>query len=51
MLSIRYPRQQYYKSAAVAQLVEYILGKDGVMGSIPVSSIEMHLAAVSSSRF
>ena len=26
-------------SAAVAQMVEYILGKDGVMGSNPVSSI------------
>lgn len=24
--------------AAVAQLVEYVLGKDGVMGSSPISS-------------
>ncbi len=26
------------ETAAVAQLVEYVLGKDGVMGSSPISS-------------
>ena len=27
--------------AAVAQLVEYVLGKDGVMGSSPISSFRL----------
>ena len=34
------PAAKAFKAAAVAQSVEYILGKDGVMGSIPVSSID-----------
>ena len=30
----------YATDAGVAQLVEHVLGKDGVTGSIPVSSLE-----------
>jgi hypothetical protein len=31
------------KAAAVAQLVEHVLGKDGVIGSIPISSSTKYL--------
>ena len=45
-----------YRCAAVAQLVERVLGKDEVMGSSPISSFEAHhwdrfLKAEQASRF
>ena len=40
-MRVRFPSSALVRvsgSAAVAQLVEHVLGKDGVMGSSPISS-------------
>ena len=39
MLHLIYIRGTGFFPAGVAQLVEHVLGKDGVTGSIPVSSL------------